>query len=137
MLKDFFLNGEADLEKQVENLTVSNPLGYDMSGTNIYYRHKVKKFLAEIATGMVPSTHWSGKRDATGGYFIVKETGEIVCYHLYNSDDFEDYLLKSTCMEKAATSRHGYGAAEKMSDGKYTIKLNLQIRFKRQPRMKS
>ncbi len=129
-LKDFFLTGENSVEKLAVKLTDTNPIGYDMTGSNIFYRQKIKKFLSEIATGMVPGTYWSGRKDATGGYFVVKETGEIVCYHLYNLDDFEEYLLKNTYLDKPSTGRHGYGIAEKAPDGKYTFKLNLQIRFK-------
>ena len=129
MLKDFYINGTSSLEKQVDNLTERNPLDYSMGDLKITYRYKVKKFLLEIATGMMPGTHWSGREDATGGYFIVKEDGEIVCYHLYNRDDFEEYLLKSTYMDKPGTKRHDYGKIEKKDDGKYYLKLNLQIRF--------
>jgi len=131
MLKDFYINGESSLEKQVINVTRLNPLNYSAPISKMLYELKVKKFLFAIATGMVPNSYWSGKRDATGGYFIVKESGDVVCYHLYNSDDFEDYLLKNTYMDKPSTSRYGYGNVEKTSDGRYIIKLNLQIRFKK------
>jgi len=131
MLKDFYINGESSLEKQAENITKLDPLNYNMSMSKILYELKVKRFLFAIATGMIPDSYWSGRKDATGGYFIVKETGDVVCYHLYNSDDFEDYLLKNTYMDKPSTSRYGYGNVEKTSDGRYIMRLNLQIRFKK------
>ncbi|WP_158386793.1 HpaII family restriction endonuclease [Candidatus Methanoplasma termitum] len=38
-----------------------------------------------------------------------KET-YVVCYNLYNSDYFEEYLLKNTYMDKRSTTRYGYGS---------------------------
>ncbi|MCL2890987.1 MAG: HpaII family restriction endonuclease [Methanomassiliicoccaceae archaeon] len=131
ILKEFFMNGEAQLEKLAKSISASNPFGCDLSRSQMLYELKIKKFLIAIATGMVPHSYWNGRKDATGGYFIVKETGDIVCFHLYNSDDFEDYLLKNTYLDKPSASKHGYGNVEKTSDGKYIMKLNLQIRFKK------
>ena len=42
---------------------------------------------------MMPSKVWTGEYDATGGYLIVKADGEILCYHIYNKNEFENYLL--------------------------------------------
>ena len=77
---------------------------------------------------MLPGKVWSGKADANGGYIIVREDGEVLCYHLYNRNDFEDYLLKNTRFDRGGAGRHGYAVVEKV-DGRYYIKLNLQIRF--------
>ena len=65
---------------------------------------------------------------ATGGYIIVREDGEVLCYHLFNRNEFENYLLKNTKFETASTSRHQFGDIYK-ENGKYFIKLNLQVRF--------
>jgi len=78
--------------------------------------------------GMMPNSDWDGLLQAHGGYIIVKEDGEIVCYHVYNQDEFQSYLFNNTRMETPSTSRHGFG--EIYEQGKeYYIKLNLQIRF--------
>ena len=77
---------------------------------------------------MLPSTPWNGKADATGGYIIVREDGEVLCYHLFNRNEFEDYLVNNTKFETASTSRHQFGSIYK-DNGKYYLKLNLQIRF--------
>ena len=45
----------------------------------------------DIALGMMPSKVWTGELDATGGYLVVKENGEILCYHIYNRNEFEDH----------------------------------------------
>ena len=73
---------------------------------------------------------WDGMGQANGGYIVVREDGEVLCYHLYNRNDFEEYLLRNTKMDKASASRHGFGCVEKDISGKYTMKLNLQVRFK-------
>lgn len=79
---------------------------------------------------MTPSKVWNGTYDATGGYIIVKSDGDIVCYHIYNFNEFQDYLLNNTKFESLSSRRHQYGVIEKKLDGLY-FKLNLQIRFKK------
>lgn len=94
-----------------------------------YYEYKFKKFLCAIALGMQPSHRWDGKDAATGGYIIVSKEGNVLAYHIYNRDSFEEYLLKNTKFERASTTRHGYAAVYKDYEQLY-INLNLQIRFK-------
>ena len=65
---------------------------------------------------------------ATGGYLVVKGDGDILAYHIYNRNDFEDYLLYNTKLDTASTSRHGFGVIYEV-DGSLYFNLNLQIRF--------
>jgi hypothetical protein len=101
-------------------------LSFDMDQSD--YEFKLKALLHNIALGMVPSTAWDGFLRAHGGYIIVREDGEIVCYHVYNADAFRSYLFKNTRLETPSTSRHGYGEIFKQDD-EYFIKLNFQLRF--------
>ena len=78
---------------------------------------------------MTPSKVWNGIYDATGGYLIVKENGDVLCYHIYNRNQFEDYLFQNTKLETASSSRHDFGKIYN-ENGKSYFKLNLQIRFK-------
>jgi type II restriction enzyme len=78
---------------------------------------------------MMPSKVWNGQYDATGGYLIIKENGDILCYHIYNQNQFEDYLFENTKLETASSSRHEFGSLYKNSDSELNFKLNLQIRF--------
>ena len=89
---------------------------------------KVKNFLSSIALGMMPSKDWDGYTEAHGGYIIVKENGEIVCYHLYNRDKFEEYLFNNTKLDTPSTTRHKFGKFYE-EEGEKRIKFNLQIRF--------
>jgi type II restriction enzyme len=93
------------------------------------YEFKLKALLHNIALGMVPNTPWDGLLRAHGGYIIVREDGEIVCYHVYNADDFRSYLFKNTKLETPSTDRHEYGTLYE-EEGKVYLKLNLQIRFR-------
>jgi hypothetical protein len=77
----------------------------------------------------MPASVWSGIYDATGGYLIVKENGDVLCYHIYNRNSFENYLYKNTKFETASSTRHDFGKIYE-SDSRLYFKLNLQIRFK-------
>lgn len=92
------------------------------------YEYKVKSFLVSIALGMTPQSEWDGFTKAHGGYIVVKEDGDIVAYHLYNRDEFQEYLYRNTRLETPSTSRHGFGQVYE-EGGDHKIKLNLQIRF--------
>jgi len=105
-----------------------NPLGFNVENGHPFYQYKIKRFLTDIALGMMPSKVWTGELDATGGYLVVKEDGEVLCYHIYNRNEFEDYLLNNTKFETASSSRHGFGSLIKV-DNLLIFKLNLQIRF--------
>lgn len=106
-----------------------NPLNFDLSFGHPFYEYKIKNFLTDSALGMTPATLWTGKYDATGGIIIVKQDGNLVCYHIYNRNEFQDYLMNNTRLEQASTTRYKFGDVY-LENGKYYIKLNLQIRFK-------
>lgn len=128
LLKDFYVSASHNCLEGLNNICISNPLEFDISGGQPFYHYKFKKLISESALGMLPGTTWTGLADATGGYLIVKEDGEILCYHLYNRNAFEDYLLQNTKFDTPSTSKYGFGYIYK-KDGQYLIKLNMQIRF--------
>lgn len=112
----------------VNEISRMNPLGFDFEGNHPFYAYKVKRFLTDVALGMMPSKVWTGELDTTGGYLVVKDDGEILCYHIYNRNEFEDYLLSNTKLETASSTRHGFGTVYNVGEQQY-FKLNLQIRF--------
>lgn len=93
------------------------------------YEYKFKKLLCAVALGMTPAREWDGRDDATGGYVVVRDDGEVLAFHIYNRDMFEDYLFDRTRFETASTSRHCFGSVYE-EGGKFFIDLNLQIRFR-------
>lgn len=125
---EYYLNGTNKILDALDSVTLKNPLNYDLSQGHQYYHYKFKKLLTESALGMLPGKVWSGRADANGGYIIVREDGEVLCYHLYNRNEFEDYLLNNTRFDRGGAGRHEYATVKKVDD-KYYISLNLQIRF--------
>ena len=130
MLKLHYIHGISSIQDQARILESSNPLGFKISPGQKLYQYKIKKFLAAVALGMKPATCWNGIEDANGGYIVVKEDGEVLCYHIYNRNDFEDYLFKNTRLDTPSTTRYEYSDVYRGMDGRYYVKLNLQIRFK-------
>lgn len=125
---DFYSSDFSHLTDLVNLIADKNPLDFDIENEHKFYEYKLKRFLTDVALGMMPSQVWTGKYDATGGYLIVKENGDVLCYHIYNRNEFEDYLLNNTKLETASSSRHGFG--EIYQEGKELyFNLNLQIRF--------
>ncbi|WP_039054618.1 HpaII family restriction endonuclease [Sphingobacterium sp. T2] len=128
VLLSFFTTNFTRVSDLVSEITRKNPLNYNMVNSHPYYSYKIKRFLTDIALGMMPSKVWTGELDATGGYLVVKENGDVLCYHIYNRNEFEDYLFCNTKLETPSSTRHGFGSVYN-EDGKLYFKLSLQIRF--------
>lgn len=92
------------------------------------YAYKIKQFLLAFALGMTVSSPWDGSFNANGGYIVVKEDGDVVCYHFFDRNDLEQYLFNNTKFDTPSTARHEFGVVYKVKDS-YFIKLNLQVRF--------
>lgn len=124
----FFSSNLSTVKEITDYLEEENPLHFDTANSHRFYEYKMKRFLVDAALGMMPAKVWNGQYDATGGYLVVKDDGEIICYHIYNKNDFENYLLHNTKLETASSTRHHFGKIETV--GKQLIfKLNLQVRF--------
>ena len=65
-------SGVSTLKELVEQITETNPLGYDTEQASPFYAYKIKHLLTSAALVMMPATAWSGKFDANGGYLVVK-----------------------------------------------------------------
>lgn len=122
----FYRDGISNCIDMVKKLEDENPMNYENKNA---YRYKFKKFLTAVALGMKPATEWDGIDDATGGYIIVTKDGNVLAYHIYNRNSFEEYLLQNTKYETSSTSKHEFGKAYS-TDGEDFIKINLQVRFK-------
>jgi type II restriction enzyme len=128
ILYQFYSSSNSKTVDLLDSITALNPLNFNIESNHPFYAYKIKRFLTDIALGMMPSKVWTGELDATGGYLIVKEDGEILCYHIYNRNEFEDYLLNNTKLDTASSSRHEFGRIYE-ENGLLYFKLNLQIRF--------
>ncbi len=139
-----YKNGKSKLTELLDEIKIQNPLNFNLTKGHPFYEYKILNFLTESALGMTPESVWTGLYDATGGIIIVKENGDLVCYHIYNKNEFQNYLLKNTMLEQAATSEDennpGFAKTVKPKpykfgwvyeeNGNLFIKLNLQIRFR-------
>lgn len=112
----------------LKNLLEKNPLKFNLRHLHPFYEYKLKNFLTDCALGMTPEKIWKGVYDATGGIIIVKEDGDVVCYHIYNRSEFQDYLLLNSKLNQTSTTRYKWGYLY-LEEGFPYIKLNLCVRF--------
>jgi hypothetical protein len=109
-------------------VTMDDPLGICNEDQQPMYEYKLKQFLLAFALGMTVSSPWYGEFNANGGYIVVKEDGDVICYHFFDRNDLEGYLFNNTKFDTPSTTRHGFGNVYKEGDN-YYIKLNLLVRF--------
>lgn len=127
LLLSKYIHRKSTIKESLEDLEKTNPLKFPNSD-HPFYAYKIKAFLTDVALGMTPAKVWKGNYDATGGIIVVKKDGEVLCYHIYNRNEFQDYLLNNTKLEQASTGRYDFGKIYE-ENGKLFINLNLQIRF--------
>ena len=91
-------------------------------------KYKIKQLLLNSALGMMPGTDWDGVIKADGGYVIVREDGEVVCYHVYNISDLSEYLFNNTKLDTPSSGRHPFALF--FQDGNsVSYDYPLQVRF--------
>jgi type II restriction enzyme len=131
MLVLFYENdvaSENTVKKFIATITKKNSIGYNLNINSSMYEMIMKKFLTDYALGMRAAEVWKRNYQATGGYLIVKDDGELICYHFYFTKNFEDYLFNNTKLETPDPDRHKFGEVY-LEKGQQKMKLNLQIRF--------
>ena len=128
VLLSYFKGISTSVDELIQHITEINPCNFNFEYSHPFYEYKIKNLLTDIALGMTPTSKWDGFYDATGGFIIVREDGEVLCYHIYNRNEFQDWLVKNTKLETASSSRHNFGKLYK-GNGEIYFKLNLQIRF--------
>lgn len=128
-LLDYYRGNDRTLEGVTEHIAAADPLHIATDTKQPMYAYKVKQFLLAFALGMTCSTPWYGTFHANGGYIIVKEDGDVLCYHFFDRNDLEDYLYFNTRYETPSTTRHCFGEIYQEHGGCF-LKLNLQVRFK-------
>ena len=122
------LNKLSEITKMVAE---SNPLDLPNSMVSSFYEFKTKEFLEMAALGMTQGTLWDVRESVTGGIILVKENGGIVCYHLFDKEDFQNHLFYQSLFDTPSTSRHNRSEIIKTIDGKYRISVAIQIRLEK------
>lgn len=128
IIYEFFSSSSNKMKDLIKKVSSKNPIDFDSTQSHPFYTYKIKRLLTDVALGMMPSKVWDGKLNATGGYLVVKEDGDVLCYHIYNRNDFEDYLFENTRLDTASSTRYEFGDIYE-EDGQFYFNLNLQIRF--------
>lgn len=129
-LEKYYTGKSSDLNEVCYRVSLDDPLLINNSDGQPMYEYKIKQFLLAFALGMTVSSPWYGSFNANGGYIVVKEDGDIICYHFFDRNDLEAYLFNNTRFDTPSTSHHGFGEVYKVLDS-YFIKLNLLVRFKK------
>lgn len=128
MLADCYVQKDMNIKEAAKRISKDNPLNYNLSQGHDHYGYKIKSLMVATALGMLPSKTWSGRYEATGGYLVVKNDGDIICFHLYDRNLLEDYLFNNTKFETPSKSRYQMGEVYRSGD-RYYFNLVLQIRF--------
>lgn len=129
-LLQYYSGNARSIEDAAIKVTEKDPLGIaKVNSKQPMYEYKIKQFLLAFALGMTAASPWNGRFNANGGFIVVKEDGDIVCYHFFDRNDLEDYLYLNTRFETPSTKRHLFGTIYK-ENGESRLKLNLQVRFK-------
>lgn len=58
---------------------------------------------------MNPVTVWDSLGKSTGEYVVATKEVNVLKYHIYNRNYFEEYFLKNTKYETTSTSRYDFG----------------------------
>ena len=125
----------ADIVKLVAKRNPCNYVAREESRLLDFYQYKMKRLIVDAALGMQPKIPWTGEYDASGGYIVVKSSGEVVCYHLYNWNALQDYLYNNLKFETPSSTGTGskksfnYALFYMEGDQSY-MDICLQLRFK-------
>lgn len=114
-----------------ERMIKENPL--QVSKPEAYYEKAIKDFLMASFTGMTASIPWDGKEQVNGGYIVVTDDGDVLCYHSNDRESFREYLYRNTHFEYVSADKFEWSRIFK--DGEeYYLLLNASIRFNHKTR---
>ena len=118
--------GHFEVMETVERMIAANPL--NVPGARVYYEKALKDFLMAGFTGMTAGKAWDGKEQVNGGYIVVMDDGDVICYHSNDRESFRDYLYKNTHFEYVSADKYSWSRIIKI-DNEYYLPLNLSVRF--------
>lgn len=119
-------NGEHGVKETVERMAAVNPA--HVGNPDVYYEKAIKDFLMAGFTGMTAGIKWDGKEQVNGGYIVVMDDGDVICYHSSDREAFRDYLYRNTYFEYVSADKYNWSRIIKI-DGEYYLPLNVSIRF--------
>lgn len=129
---------KSSLKEITAEVAKVNPLGTTVSDKEMYYEKKLTRLLEASALGMFPSKPYDESSEAKG-YIIVKDDGDVVCYHFYDRDVVRKHLFDNTKFDtpqsakkdkKGKAQRKPFGVIYRNDlTGETEIQLNFQIRW--------
>ena len=119
-------NDNHNVKETVERMAEENPL--NVTNPQVYYEKALKDFLIAGFTGMTAGKVWDGKEQVNGGYIVVMDDGDILCYHSNDRESFRDYLYRNTFFEYVSADKYAWSRIQKIS-GEYYLPLNVSVRF--------
>ncbi len=127
-VKHRLIDSTADnkVKETVERMIAVNPL--NVPNPAVYYEKAVKDFLMAGFTGMTAGYKWDGKEQVNGGYIVVMDDGDVICYHSNDRETFRDYLYRNTYFEYVSAEKYKWSRIIKIN-GEYYLPLNISIRF--------
>lgn len=123
--------GTYEVMETVERMAAANPL--NVPNPEIYYEKAMKDFLMAGFTGMTAGTRWDGKEQVTGGYIVVMDDGDILCYHSNDRESFRDYLYRNTRFEYVSSKKYVWSYIF-TDNGEFYLPLNISVRFNKHTR---
>lgn len=127
-VKDRLIDSTEDnkVKETVERMIAVNPL--NVPNPAVYYEKAVKDFLMAGFTGMTAGYKWDGKEQVNGGYIVVMDDGDVICYHSNDRETFRDYLYRNTYFEYVSADKYHWSRIIKIND-EYYLPLNISVRF--------
>ena len=127
-VEDRLISSQSDhnVKETVERMVEENPL--KVSNPEVYYEKAIKDFLMASFTGMTAGKQWDGKEQVSGGYIVVMENGDVLCYHSADRESFRDYLYKNTHFEYVSAKKYLWSYIFE-DGGEYYLPLNISVRF--------
>lgn len=127
-VKDRLIDSSTSYEvmETTQRMITANPL--NVPTPDAYYEKAVKDFLMAGFTGMTAAVAWDGKEQVNGGYIVVMDDGDVICYHSNDRESFREYLFRNTHFEYVSADKFAWSRIHKEGD-EYYLPLNISIRF--------
>lgn len=119
-------NANHNVKETIERMAIVNPL--NVPNPQVYYEKAIKDFLIAGFTGMTAGNVWDGKEQVNGGYIVVLDNGDILCYHSNDREAFREYLYRNTFFEYVSADKYDWSRILKI-DGEFYLPLNVSVRF--------
>ena len=90
---------------------------------------KFKNFLMNAACGMTSAKLWNGNTDVDGGLLVVRKDWEVVCFHIFNFGQLQNYLFENVKFDTPNSRNNNIFGELYEENGKMMFMLNFQFRW--------